>query len=179
LRAATCCPKSAGYKNSQTKFERLEVVQLDSFPAAQLYFNATLFLADAFHGVRETAQIKDEKTKSVATKGSFPVTIQNAYGEEIDAKVVFTLVIQSRENMYRYHLNDFYFAYTEETGITSYASLNDRRGMAMSPKQWKDVESQADEFLSTFIHSLKEKMTQTEVLCKEVLSAQRKRKEIK
>jgi hypothetical protein len=93
--------------------------------------------------------------------------------------VVFTLVIQSRENMYRYHLNDFYFAYTEETGITSYASLNDRRGMAMSPKQWKDVESQADEFLSTFIHSLKEKMTQTEVLCKEVLSAQRKRKEIK
>jgi hypothetical protein len=166
-------------KTTKQVYERVEVVQLDSFPASQLYFNSTLFLADAFSGVRETSQIRDAKAKSVATKGSFPVTIQNAHSEELDGKVVFTLVIQSRENMYRYHINDFYFAYTEETGITSYASLSDHLGMAMTPKQWKEVESQADQFLGTFIQSLKQKMTQTEVLCKEVLSANRKRKDAK
>ncbi len=164
-------------KTATPEFERNEVVVLDSFPAAQLYFNSTVFLTDAFQGVRQTAQIKDEKTRSVATKGSFPVIIQNSHGEEIGGKVVFTLVIQSRENMYRYQLNDFYFAYTEESGITSYASFSSHLGMSMSARQWKDVETQADQFLSSFIPSLKQQMAQTTVLCKELLAANRKRKD--
>jgi hypothetical protein len=163
-------------KKVRGQVELSEVVTLDSFSAAQLYFNSKLFLADAFHNVRETSQLKDDKAKSVATKGSFPVSITNGYGEEIKAKVVFTLIIQSKENMYRYTLNDFYFAFTEHTGITSYASFNDRLGVAMNPKQWQEVEIQAEEFFTTFIEDLKLQMVQTELLCKEAASAQKKRK---
>lgn len=162
-------------KRIKGQIEVSEVVLLDSLPASQLYFNSTLFLNEAFNGVRETSQIKDQKTKYVATKGSFPVSIINGYGDDIKAKVVFTLIIQSRENAYKYTLNDFYFAYTEETGITSYASFNDHRGLAMSPKQWQQVEIQAEAFIREFVTDLKEQMSQTEILCKEMLSMQKKK----
>lgn len=161
-------------KNPRGQYEISEVVTLDSFPAAQLYFNSTLFLANAFQGVRETSQIKDKKAMSVATKGSFPVSIENSYGEIIKAKTYFTLVIQSQENMYKYTISDFYFGHTEETGITSYASYNDRRGIAMSLKQWQEIEVQSEAFLEAFIADLKEEMSQQEILCKEVLSARKK-----
>jgi hypothetical protein len=162
-------------KRSPDQVEVTEVVQLASFPASQLYFNSTLFLDEAFQGVRETSQMKDKKTKSVATKGSFPVFITNGYGEEIEAKVVFTLIIQCQENKYRYALNDLYFAYTEATGITSYASFNNRRGLSMSPKQWQEVEAQTETFVRQFTADLKERMAQQEVLCKEVLSMNKKK----
>ncbi len=162
-------------KNPQGHTEITEVVSLDSFSVAQLFFNSKLFLSSAFRGVRETSQIKDEKARYVATKGSFPVVIVNGYGEEVSAKVVFTLIIQSKENMYKYSLNDFYFAFTEETGITSYASFNDRRGVAMTPKQWQEVHDQSEAFLSVFIADLKQQMQQTETLCKEALTAKKKK----
>jgi hypothetical protein len=162
-------------KRAAGSLEVSEVVLLDSFPASQLYFNSTLFLSEAFNGARETSQIKDPKAKSVATKGSFPVSIFNGYGEEIKARVVFTLIIQSRENAFKYTLNDFYFAYTEETGITSYASFNDQRGLAMSPKQWRHVEEQTEEFIRDFVDDLKEQMTQQEILCKEMLTSHKKK----
>jgi hypothetical protein len=164
-------------KNQQGQVEVTEVIRKDSFPAAQLFLNAKLFLANAFHGVRETSQIKDEKTKSVATKGSFPVVIENGNGDEIKAKVVFTLIIQSRDNMYKYVINDFYFAFTEESGITSYASFDDHRGIGMTKKQWQDVETQTTAFLQPFIEDLKIQMSQSEVLCKEMLAMQRKKRQ--
>lgn len=157
------------------KVEYSEVVTLDSLPAAQLYFNSRLFLAEAFHGAREGAQIKDDKTKTVATKGSFPVVIQNGEGDDIRAKAVFTLIIQCREGMYRYTLNDFYFAYTEETGITSYASFNDRLGVGMTRKQWQEVEQQTEEFVRSFVEDIKSHMVQTEILCKEVAMMRKKK----
>lgn len=162
-------------KRIKGQIEVSEVVHLDSFPASQLYFNSTLFLNEAFNSVRETSQIKDQKTKYVATKGSFPVTILNGYGDELNAKVVFTLVIQSRDNAYKYTLNDFYLAYTEETGITSYASFNDYRGLVMTPKQWQQVEVQAEAFIQEFVIDLKEQMSQMEILCKDMLSMQKKK----
>ena len=162
-------------KRTGERLEVTEVVLLDSFPSSQLYYNSTLFLSEAFQGVREMSQLKDPKAKSVATKGSFPVSVINGYGEEIKAKVVFTLIIQCRENAYKYSLNDFYFAYTEETGITSYASLNDRRGLSMSPRQWQEVEKQTEEFVSLFVEDLKEQMSQQEILCKEMVSLQKKK----
>lgn len=163
-------------KNLQGHIELSEVVVVDSFPVSQLYLNATLFLANAFNGVRETSQIKDEKAKSVATKGSFTVTIENSYGDEIKAKTFFTLIIQCKENMYRFMLNDFYFGYTEETGITSYASFNDHLGVAMNKKQWQEVELQTEEFLRNFIDDLKTEMSQKVILCKEMLAANKKKK---
>lgn len=162
-------------KRTPDQVEISEVVQLDSVPAPQLYYNSTLFLNEAFQGVRETSQIKDKKTKYVATKGSFPVFITNSYGDEVKAKVVFTLIIQCRDNMYKYTLNDLYFAFTEETGITTYASFANRRGLSMSPAQWQEVEVQTEEFFSAFTADLKKHMAQQEILCKEVLSMHKKR----
>lgn len=166
-------------RNAPANVEFSEVVRADSFPSAQLYFNAKLFVNSVFHNVRETAQIRDDKTQSVATKGSFPVTIENASGEEIKAKTFFTLVIQARENVYKYVINDLYFAYTEETGITSYASFNDRLGVAMTKKQWQQVEDQTNVFVKAFIQDLKEQMLQKDLVCKEVLQANKKKKEKK
>jgi hypothetical protein len=154
-----------------------EVVRMDSVPSAQLYFNAKLFLTNAFHGARESAQIKDDKSKTVATKGSFPVVIQNGNGEDIRAKAIFTLLIQTRDGMYKYTLDDFYFAYTEETGITSYASFNDRLGVVMANGQWQEVEAQTDVFAKEFIATMKEHMSQQDILCKELSMANRKRKD--
>lgn len=161
-------------RNTIQEVEFTEVVAVDSFPAAQLYLNSKLFLSKAFSGVREAAQIKDDKAKKVATKGSFPVIIKNAYGEEIKAKTYFTLIIQSRDGMYKYSLNDFYFAYTEETGITSYASFNDHLGVGMTKEQWKDVDNQTAVFVKMFIQHLKEEMLQKEVLAKDVSFAKAK-----
>lgn len=162
-------------KKTNNQVEVSEVVQVDSLPAPQLYFNSTLFLNEAFQGVRETSQIKDKKTKSVATKGSFPVFITNSYGEEISGKVVFTLIIQCRDNLYKYTVNDLYFAFTEETGITTYASFVDRRGIAMSPAQWQQIEEQTEAFMRRFVGDLKEQMAQQVILCKEMLSMNKKK----
>jgi hypothetical protein len=164
-------------RNNQGQVEVTEIVQVDTIPSTQLYFNAKLFFSNFLMNVRETAQIKDEKTKTVATKASFPVTIENAIGEEIKAKAVFTLVIQAKEKMYKYVINDFYFAYTEESGITSYASFNDRRGVAMNKKQWQEVESQAEAFLQSFVLDLKKHMVQKEILCKELAQASKRKKD--
>lgn len=163
-------------KNSKGDIEIAEVVIIDSFPSVQFYFNSKLFIEQAFSGVKETAQLKDEKAKSVATKGSFPVTIINGDGVEIKAKVYFTLLIQSKENMYRYTINDLYFGYTEITGITSYASFNDRRGILIHTNQWKQIEQQAKTFFASFTETLKETMQQKEILCKEWETAIRKNK---
>jgi hypothetical protein len=163
--------QNAAFRN----VEYTNVVTLDSFPASQLYFNAKLFLTSAFHSARESAQIKDDKTQTVATKGSFPVVIQNADGENIKAKTFFTLIIQVKQGMYKYMLNDFYFAYTEETGITTYASFNDRMGVFMNKKQWQAVEEQTEEFVKSFVDDLKGHMVQTDILCKDMLTATKKK----
>lgn len=164
-------------RNNLGQVEMTEIIPVDSLPSSQLYFNAKLFLSNAFHDVRETAQIKDERSRTVATKASFPVIILNGDGEEIKAKAVFTLVIQAKENLYKYVINDFYFAYTEESGITSYASFNDRRGVAMSKKQWEQVESQANAFMQNFLLDLKENMVQREILCKELAQLHKRKKD--
>jgi hypothetical protein len=163
-------------RNNLGHIEISEVVQLDSFPAVQLYFNARLFLNSMYQHNNETIQLWDDKSKSVATKASFPVTITNRRGDEIKARASFALAIQSKENLYKYTIDDFYFAYTEETGVTSYASFNDRLGVGMSPKQWQLVEAQTEDFLLRFIPDLKEQMRQKEILCKELLHAKKKEK---
>ena len=99
-------------RNNLGQVEMADVVPVDSLPSSQLYFNAKRFLGEAFPSVRETDQIRDERSKTVVAKASFPVTILNGEGEEIHAKAVFTLVIQAKENLYKYVINDFYFAYT-------------------------------------------------------------------
>ena len=165
------------HRNIPANVEFSEVVRADSFPSAQLYLNAKLFVSNVFHNVRETAQIKDDKTQSVATKGSFPVTIENGAGEEIKAKTFFTLVIQAKDNVYKYVINDLYFAYTEETGITSYASFNDRLGVAMTKKQWQEVEDQTTVFVQGFIQELKEQMLQKDIVCKELAQANKRKKD--
>lgn len=162
-------------KRSADQVEIAEVVQLDSFPSSQLYFNAAMFSHAAFQEERSVSPLKDKKTRSVANRGAFPVVITNSQGDEIGARVIFTLHVQCEENMYRYSLSDLYFAFTESTGITSYASFNDRRGLAMSPRQWQEVEVQTEAFLRRFTADLKAQMVQQEVLCKEVLSMHKKR----
>lgn len=163
-------------RNKLNQVELTAAVPVDSFPAAQLYFNSQLFLNNVFQNVRQSAQIRDEKTKMVATKASIPVTIRTEDGAEISAKTYFTLIIQSGEGGYKYAINDFYFGYTEETGITSYASFNDRLGVVMSKRQWLQVEAQTEAFLESFVQELREQMMQKEILCKELLHAGRKRK---
>lgn len=163
-------------RNTHGHIEISEVVQLDSFPAAQLYFNARLFLNSLYQHNSETIQLWDDKSKSVATKASFPVMITNRRGDEIRAKATFALSIQSKDNLYKYTIDDFYFAYTEETGVTSYASFNDRLGLSMSPKQWQQVEAQTEDFLRRLIPDLKEQMRQKLVLCKELIHAKKKEK---
>ena len=162
-------------KRTADQVEISEVVRLDSFPSSQLYFNAAMFSHEAFEEERSVAPVKDKKTKSVANRGAFPVVITNRKGDEIGARVVFTLHVQSEENSYRYTLSDLYFAFTEASGVTSYASFGDRRGLAMSPRQWQEVEDQTETFLRRFTAELKEQMVQHDVLCKEVLSMHKKR----
>ena len=162
-------------KRSADQVELLEEVRLDSFPSAQLYFNAAMFSHEALESGRGRATLKGKKSRSIVNRGSFPVFITNSQGDEIGANVVFTLSIRAEENGYRYALSDLFFTYTESTGITSYASFNDRRGVAMSRRQWQEGEEQTESFLRRFTTALKEQMVQQEVLCKEVLSMHKKR----
>lgn len=163
-------------RNNQNQIELTEIVPVDSLPAAQLYLSAQLFLNNSFQNVRQSAQIRDEKNKTVATKASIPVNIESGDGEVISAKTFFTLIIQSKDNGYKYTINDFYFGYTEETGITSYASFNDRLGVVMTRKQWQQVENQTEGFMKNFVQDLKDRMLQKDILCKEVMQAFKKKK---
>ena len=163
-------------KKVRGQVELSEVVQVDSFTAAKLYFNAKLFLAEAFQGVRETSQIKDDKVKFVATKGSFPVFVAKENGDELAAKVVFKLMIQCKDNMYKYTFNEFYLATTAYTGVTLYASFNDRLGVTLTPQQWQQVEQQAEEFFDDFASDLKIQMAQTDIPFEEVVVTHKKRK---
>jgi hypothetical protein len=156
--------------------EITEVILLDSFPAAQLFFNAKLFLSNASNRIKEASSSRNEKARSIGAKVSFPVIITTGRGGEINANVDFIIGLQCKESQYSYTLTDFYFAYTEETGITSYAAFKDRIGVLMTPKQWRQVEAQSEVFISAFVSRLKEQMLQTELLCKEVLAANKKRK---
>lgn len=166
-------------RNNLGHVEVAEVVRLDSFSSAQLYCNAQRFLASFFENARETAQLKDERAKSVATKASFAVTVLNSYGEEIKAKTYFTLMIQARENMYRYSLDDFYFAVSEHSGITSYASFNDRKGIGMSKNEWEQVEAQTEDFINSFVQDLKEHMLQTDFICRETFQSKKAKKDMR
>ena len=145
-------------RNNLNQVEYSEVVKLDSIASTQLFFNSNSFINTAFHDARNTAQLKDEKTKTIATKGSIPVTVEVANGETITLKTLFTLILQCKDEYYKYTLKDFYFAYTEETGVTVYTSFNDRIGIGMTKKQWAEIETQTDAFVKSFIESLKEKM---------------------
>lgn len=162
-------------RNNRNQIELTEVIVVDSFPAAQLFLNAQLFLKNVFQEERSSAQIRDEKAKVVGARASISVTIESVGGEELSAKAYFTIFIQSKENGYKYTIGDFYFGYTEETGITSYASFTDHLGVYMTKKQWQQVETQTAGFMNGFVQDLKQQMLQKEILCKEMLSKQRKR----
>jgi hypothetical protein len=162
-------------KKVRGQLELSEVV-VDSLPAQQLYFNAKLFFADAFYGARETSQIKDEKARVAATKGSFPVFISDGEGGDKEAKVVFTLTIQCRENMYRYCFKDFLLSLPQRNGPTSYASFDDHNGISLSAAQWQEVERQTEHFFDSFVVDLKEQMSQTQIPHEETSTSYRKKR---
>jgi len=150
-------------RNSNGQIEYSEIIEIDSLPSVQLYSNSKMFVNTTFNAGKSIGQIKDDKAKTIITKGSIPVTIEVDKGEYLTAKSIFTVVIQSKNGKYRYSINNLFFAFTEDTGITTYASFDDRRGVHMSKKQWLDVETQTHEFITFFIENLKERMKEMDL----------------
>ena len=163
-------------RNNQNQVEYSEIINLDSVASTQLFLNSQSFINAAFHEARNLAQLKDDKTKTIATKGSIPVTVEVSNGEQLTVKAIFTLVIQCKFGVYKYTLKDFFIAYTEETGITVYTSFNDRIGIGMTKKQWTDVEMQTDVFVQSFITTLKEKMMEKTLMHQDLVDVRKKGK---
>lgn len=161
-------------RNKMGHVEIAEVIPADSLSSSQLFCNAKLFLNSVFANARETAQIRDEKTRTVATKGSFPVTVASETGEVRTGKTYFSLMIQAKDHFYKYTVYDLYFAHKEESGMTTYASLSDRQGLTMTKSQWRQLEIQAGEFFDSFIQDLKDYMQQRTIVCAEDMQANRK-----
>src|SRR5438067_632377 len=73
-------------RNNLNQVEYSEVIKTDSLSATQLYLNSNSFVKTAFQNVRTLAILKDEKLKTIATKGSIPVSVEVTKGDSVNAK---------------------------------------------------------------------------------------------
>lgn len=93
--------------NDPEKFVFYEIVRADSTTKALLYHNAVSWVtvnglnilqADSLQGI-------------IKATNEFPVYKESGVLRKISGKVTYTMVVEVKDNRYRYHLNDFIFHY--------------------------------------------------------------------
>lgn len=97
-------------KNEQGNYEYSDVVQVDSASAQKLYSNAKIFSVTAFKSGKDVTQLNDENAKTVAGNGTMRVYFKGYLNSGIDYFVKFKLIIQCKDERYKYTFNNFEFA---------------------------------------------------------------------
>ncbi len=84
-------------------FERIEVVQVDSASAMELYHKAERWFVDTFNDADEVIQLRDTATRMIV--GRATTTVPNRYGKMSSTRSLlpysFALEFQAKEGRYR------------------------------------------------------------------------------
>lgn len=94
-------------KNVGGKYEYSGVIQVDSANATKLYSNAKLFIIDEFKSGKDVTQLNDDNTKTVAGSGTDKIVLKGYVGSAIDKYLKFKILIQCKDNKYKYTINNF------------------------------------------------------------------------
>lgn len=136
------------------KSEYSEVVDAPGMTAAQLHANAKMHVATVFKSAKDVVQMDDNFT--VVCKGTTKVEIK-ALGFAVYDYVNFTYTIQSKDNKYRYSINNFILNLKTSTGYRE-CPLADDICRTLTPKQWASIRNQVAETCTLVASSLKNSM---------------------
>ncbi|MBA3707160.1 MAG: DUF4468 domain-containing protein, partial [Bacteroidetes bacterium] len=147
-------------KNADGQYEYSEVVNVDSFFASKLYSNAKLFIVEAFKSGKDVTQLNDDNTKTVVGNGADPIVLKGLAGSAIDKYLKFRINIQSKDNKYKYTINNLQLSFNG-TMVHATATLDDEKKLLhyVTKKQYKELIEVVESDMSDLVTSLKSHMS--------------------
>lgn len=84
-----------------------DVVQVANTSQAELFKRGKIWLASAFHSVKDVVQAEDKDAGFIVAKGISPITIK-VMGSGLPEDLHYTLKINYKDGRYKYELTEFY-----------------------------------------------------------------------
>lgn len=138
---------------AQTNLQYDSVVQVNA-DANTLYHRSLNFMAHVFTSANDVVQLKDENTKKVVGKGLFLLKTKPALMGGTGGTLYFTVEIQSKDNRFRYVINDLDYEFPLDGGQTMHLDLNAEKNHIFSKKKWADAKQEVNNNLQSFIQSM-------------------------
>jgi len=146
-------------RNAAGKYEYSEVINVDSASAAKLYSNAKLFIVTAFKSGKAVTQLNDDAAKTVAGNGNVQIVTKGLAGSGITKRISFSILIQCKDDRYKYTINDFQFSLVSSM-VNRTVPFEDEKGFRknLSKKQTEEVYEIFKGDMNTLISDLKKAM---------------------
>jgi lipopolysaccharide export system protein LptA len=162
LRLLFLLPITAAAQDSLTvsahKTEYAAVIQVDSATAQNIYSRAKIFVAGNSLTDKDEQIVSDDNSLTVTGKGIMRITYKGAVYKGYQSRVRFQITIDSKDNRYRYLINNFYY-YTQLSG-PDVVPLDDEKYFSKHKKQWEYIIQQVDKTIANFISNMKATMSQ-------------------
>lgn len=94
--------------SSTKKISINKVVQLDSTSKKEIYNRAKDFIITAFRSANDVIQLDNYEDGKIIAKGFSEFIGGWTFGNALDGKVWFTLIIQIKDNKYRYEITNIF-----------------------------------------------------------------------
>lgn len=140
------------------KYVLAEVVDSVRIPKEEMTGNATLFMQEHMQGVQASA---GDGVPQVTATGSFPVYKKASLGKHQDGVINYRLIVEVKDNRYRYVIRDFVFVPYERN---RYGQFEAQKGKdvpletevsKLNRKQWEAHRRSAFEFAVSLGEDLK------------------------
>jgi hypothetical protein len=144
--------------SSTGKITFIEVVNVDSATADQLYSRAKLFVADSYKSNKAVTQLNDDAAKTVLIK---PIIINHAKGFGEYGYTSYQFTIQCKDNKYRYIITDFYHHGREYAmnKMKDGGPLEQDEARGNNKKTWQQIKQEDFDDINNLIAELKKAMT--------------------
>lgn len=119
--------------------------------SSELFSRAKSTINKIFVSYKDVTQLVDEFDKRISVKGIIPVSVK-AFGPSVQANVWCEIIIETKENRYRYSIGNFKLEYSSIKGL--YHDLLGDKPINITKKQWADIKLQVAESCSVIINAI-------------------------
>jgi hypothetical protein len=137
-------------------------VKVENTSSQDLYSRAKLFVADAFKSSKDVTQLSDDVAKTILIKGNIGMSYAEVLGPRRNGYVGFQLLIECKDNRYRYTIDGLVFKYVVTTGFTDWSFDFPDKAPVVTKKQWLVVQGDTDTQMNIFIKLLKKSMEKSQ-----------------
>ncbi len=118
------------------KISFLKVVKADSLKSGVLYFNAKTWLSVKGYVIEKTDSIGGQ----IVAKYVFPVYDKGYVTKKLNGKISCNLILEVKDNKYRYQFTDFVFAYFKEDRNYKFVATGKKKNLEEpAAKGWQPL----------------------------------------